>query len=113
VVALANDVRDLKAGEGEKAAAIALPTTGSSIALNVVSESLKIRDVMKMFQMHLKPVQVHRPGDANFPAARRCWTRVARSLTLVELFVECGSVTLLSLVLSIRVMLEILVETTA
>jgi hypothetical protein len=27
--------------------------------------------------------------------------------------VECGSVTLLSLVLSIRVMLEILVETTA
>jgi hypothetical protein len=47
-----------------------------------VSESLKIHDVMKMFQMHLKPVQVHRPGDANFPAARRCWTRVARSLTL-------------------------------
>jgi hypothetical protein len=82
VVALANEVRNLKAGEGELSAAIARQTTGSSISHNVVSESLKIYDVMKMFQMHLKPVQVHRPGEANFPAARRCWTRVARSLTL-------------------------------
>jgi hypothetical protein len=82
VVALANEVRNLKAWEGERSTAIARPTTGSSIAHNVVSESIKIHDVMKMFQMHIKPVQVHRPGDANFPAARRCWTRVARSLTL-------------------------------
>jgi hypothetical protein len=32
---------------------------------------------------------------------------------LIDRGVECGSVTLLSLMLSIRVMLEILVETTA
>jgi hypothetical protein len=43
---------------------------------------MRIHDEMKMFQMNLKPMQVHKPGDAYFPAARRCWARVARSLHL-------------------------------
>jgi hypothetical protein len=82
---MANKFRDLKAKKGEGPASIVRPTTESSTAHKVVSESLKIHDVhdvMKMYQMHLNPVQVYRSGDANSPAPCRCWTRVARSLAL-------------------------------
>jgi hypothetical protein len=59
VVALADEFRDLMAKRGEGSASIVLPTTDSSTAHKVGSESLKFHDVMNMFQMHLKPVQVH------------------------------------------------------
>jgi hypothetical protein len=61
---------------------------------------------------HFAHFDPHR-GSAAAPEEKVTGRQGGRNKSGQVIHVECGSVTLLSLVLSIRVMLEILVETTA